>query len=107
MQIGDWFACPHGSTHGHRPFKSFTVEIAGETRVIDSIHAAERVERETMSRFKAGEKIAPVVFRAFHYDQDGKHYDSNSFGPPPVPTHDFHRTTSGRPIGFGSGKLEE
>ena len=75
----------HGEALRHHPFKSFEIEVGGEIRRIDSLQAATAIESETMTRFKRGEKgIAPLVFRAFHYDQDGKHYDSNAFGSGPA-----------------------
>lgn len=83
LQIGDWPYCPHGSTRAHRPFIGGDVEVNGKTYHIDSLQAAERVERESMAAFKEG-RGKPVVFRAFHFDHDGKHYDENAFGPGPA-----------------------
>ena len=90
VQIGQWpaeFCKGKPENHGpvkHTPFSgAIDVEVNGQTYHIDSLQAAQRVERESMPAFKEG-RGQPVVFRAFHYDHDGKHYDSNSFGSGPA-----------------------
>ena len=84
IEIGGWPWCPHGSTLRHQPFKSFEVEYDGQKVTVDSLQAATKLERDSMARYRNGEKVQPMVFRAFHYNQDGKHYDCNSFGDGPA-----------------------
>lgn len=71
LSIGDFPWCPHGTTRSHRPFKPF--EFEGQ--VIDSIQAANRIESESMRRYRNGEG-QPYVFRAFH--QDNSNRDRNT-----------------------------
>lgn len=81
VEIGDHPFCGgdpsrHVPVHAKPIFPSFEFE----GRVIDSLQAATRVERETDSLYRDG-RGAPVRFRAFH--QDSSNYDCNTFGPSP------------------------
>ena len=81
VHIGDHPYCPHGSTLSHRPFPAQDVELDGKTYRIDSIQAADRIEREYAKRAANEPGVGPIAFRAFH--QSGSNQDRNSFGPPP------------------------
>jgi hypothetical protein len=71
-----WPFCPHGSIRPRPLFPAFDYE----GRRVDSIQAADRIERESERRYQS-EGTAPVRFRAFH--QDSSNYDVNTFGPSP------------------------
>jgi len=89
VEIGMWPAemCKgnplnHGELVEHHPFKAYAIEHEGRRYVIDSIQAAQKVERETAAAARDG-RGTPIVLRAFHYDKDGKYYDSHSFAKNP------------------------
>lgn len=73
VHVGDWWKCPHPRANRHRPFVA--VEVEG--RVIDSIQAADKMERETTAAYRDG-RGQPLVMRAFH--QDSSNRDRNVFG---------------------------
>lgn len=113
VEIGQWPAgwCKgNASAHGpsrHTPFPAQEVEVNGQKYVIDSLQAAERVERESMQAYREG-RGQPVVFRAFHYNNDGKHYDSNSFGSGPAkdPREFLYNQRKGK-LSIGSGEIKD
>lgn len=91
LLVGDFPFCKgeprdHG-TYAHRPFTPYEVDLGeglGKVK-IDSIQAADRLERETERAWRNGEKdrrgkpIGPIVLRVFH--QDKSNLDKSVFEP--------------------------
>lgn len=71
VNVGDWHLCPHDSTKPSTPFKSF--EFEGQ--IVNGIQDANRIERESMQRYRNHEG-APIVFREFH--QNRSNIDRNT-----------------------------
>lgn len=83
-EVGMWATCrgnpaDHGAQIKHSPFPAF--EMDGK-RFAD-LGQIRAHERETMDRYRGGERVQPVIFRAF--SQDRSNSDVNTFGRPPQP----------------------
>jgi hypothetical protein len=79
LQIGDWPFCPHPSTAAYHPFPAFEHDGIRFT----DLQQIRRHERETMDRYRGGERVQPVVWRDFSNDRSNR--DVNAFGRPNVP----------------------
>jgi hypothetical protein len=79
VEVGCWPFCPHESTAPYRPFPAF--EYEGQK--ITDLQQIRRIERETMDRYRGGERIQPVQWRDFSQDRSNR--DVNTFGRPDVP----------------------
>lgn len=62
---------------GGRSFQKFTISLGGRDVVIDSLHKAQAIERESEQRYRNGEG-EPIRFRMLHQDRANK--DVNTFG---------------------------
>lgn len=83
-EIGMWPTCKgnpddHGANLKHSPFPSFN----HEGKRISDLQQLRKVERESMERYRGGEKVAPVVWRDFSQDRSNR--DVNTFGRPAYP----------------------
>jgi hypothetical protein len=77
--IGDFPFCPHESTARYTPFPEFEHDGVKVT----SLEQVRRIERESMDRYKGGERVQPVVWRDFSNDRSNR--DVNAFGRPHYP----------------------
>lgn len=82
LKIGDWNFCPHGSVLRSKPFKKFTIDIAGRPQTISSLYEVRKIESDSLKAYGDG-RGQPLVFRAFSEGHDGKHYDRNLLGGSP------------------------
>lgn len=102
VQIGEWPFCPHGWPSGHHHMPTYEVDIDGQIHTISSLQDANRIERESMARYRNGEG-QPLVFRAFH--QDNSNRDKHTL--PGWSQQVNPRTQRGVPIRSGSTRLKE
>lgn len=78
VTIGAFPFCPHGSTLSHHPFPSFEIQHEGKSYEVSGVHAADKISRDSMQRYRNGEG-APIALRMFHQDHSHK---GNVFGRP-------------------------
>lgn len=109
LQLGQYPFCKgkpedHGFPHGYRdtPFKSFSLEVDGQTHHFSSLHQIRQFERESEKRAADGVG-QPYAFRAFSNDMGGGRQLVNSFGK--TPRREFStRDRYGRPYVGGAFK---
>jgi hypothetical protein len=90
----------HGEALRLGKFPDFDYDSGTGPKIrVTSLEQVRKIERESMAAYKNGVPgAAPVAFRAFALNNDGKHYDNPVFGPNPDKRPERTRNRDGTPF---------